>query len=126
MKTKNTAKPTTVEQPPTLRTPDAPLPTDIVSRLKAAPSVDDAVRLLVPDNKPKARPTTSYVVNPNCTEPLPKQRGACVLVYVTAARRDGAFTAKEMAEALPQLKSAAYWTRKLAASGHLSEVVANS
>ncbi len=104
--------------------PAALLPADLIPQLRAAVSIEDAVRILSPDATAKTKPNATYALVTDCREPLPKARGACAVVYATAVRRDGTFTATDIAEALPAVKSAKFWTRKLAKSGHLREVTA--
>lgn len=116
----------TIDPKPAAKTPTAAptlaLPVDLVPQLRAAASIEDAVRILSPATTPKAKPTAVYTLSTDCREPLPKARGACAVVFATVARRDGTFTAADIAEALPAVKSAKFWTRKLAKTGHLSEV----
>jgi hypothetical protein len=118
---------TTKATEPTTTTPEpsAPPPADIVKRLREASSPDDAIRLLSPDAKPKAKVDTVYEVIDPMPKPLPQKRGLSVLVYVTAARLNAAFRIAEIEAALPDKKSVKYWVRALAKSGHFREQAAN-
>lgn len=126
---KKTNKPATanVEQPAAPQLTTAPLPKDSIAQIRAAASLDDAVKLLQPDLRPKTKALAVYEIVADCTEPLPKLRGACVKVFAACARREGTFTAKDIADELKDVvKSAPYWVRKLATSGHIREVEVKS
>src|SRR5689334_4843202 len=77
-----------------------PLSKDIITQLRAASTLDDAVRLLAPDAKPKVKPDAVYEVVESVAQPLPQKRGACVKVFAAAVRKNGPFTVKDIAEAL--------------------------
>lgn len=124
MKPAADTKPTTPTAPqPAPETPTAPVLTpELIAALRAADSVDEGLKLLQPDLKPKARPDALYELNTSCQEPLPQKRGACLKVITVAVRLNRPFKVSDVAEALPDVKSAPYWTRKLAKTGHLVEV----
>jgi hypothetical protein len=119
-KKQDVKKPTT-----TVTTTDAPqaatVPSDILAQLRNAPSLDDAVKILAPDAKPKAKPDTMYEVVEPMPNALPQKRGLAVVVYATAARLTGAFKVADIESALPDRKSVRYWVRALAKSGHFRE-----
>jgi hypothetical protein len=121
-----TVKPVTTPPPsPERQANTAPIPmADLIELLRAASSIDDAVRILTPGAKPKAKADTSYEVNPACVEPLPQKRGLSVLLFATAARMNQSFTLGDMEAALPGRKSVRYWLQKLVATQHLIEVAA--
>jgi hypothetical protein len=102
-------------------TETAPLSKDIITQLRSAASLDDAVRLLAPDAKPKAKADAVYEVVESVTAPLPQKRGACVKVFAAAVRKNGTFTVKDITDALPEVKSAPYWVRRLARDGFFAE-----
>ena len=101
---------------------DATKAADIIAQLRAAPSVEDAVKILQPDAKPKARANTAYEVNAANADPLPQKRGLALLVYVSAVRINAPFTTADIEAALPDRKSVRYWVRRLATTGHFAEV----
>lgn len=102
---------------------DAPsLTPELIERLRAADSVETGVLILAPTARPKTKPNATYRLNPACTEPLPQRRGACLRVITVAVRLDRPFKVEDIATALPDVKSAPYWTRRLAKTGHLHEV----
>ena len=125
MKTKTTKPTPAPETKPTTDAPvAAPTPTpdaDRIARLRAAPSSDEAVRIMSPDAKPKATTDATYEVVETCQEALPQKRGLAVLVYVTAVRMNKPFKIADVEAALPDRKSVRYWVRTLAKSGHLAE-----
>jgi hypothetical protein len=125
--TKNTKVQPEVKAPvvaPPVAIVAAPVPTpDLLAQLRAAKSLDDAVTILAPAVAPKAKAQTVYEVNATCAEPLPQKRGACLKVYAVAARLNAPFKVADIAAALPDVKAAPYWTRRLARTGHFSEVV---
>jgi hypothetical protein len=90
---------------------------------KTTKPVEDAVKILAPDVKARPKVDAKYEVA-TTSEPLPQKRGACVLVFATAVRRNGAFTVDDIAAALPETKSAKYWTRRLARDGFFVAVQA--
>ncbi len=101
---------------------DAPVPSaDLIARLRAAKTVDDAVAILAPSARAKAKVDAVYELNTSCTEPLPQKRGACHKVYAVAVRLNAPFKVADIASALPDVKAAPYWTRRLAKTGHLVE-----
>src|SRR4051794_22854844 len=71
---------------------------DLLAALRAAASIDAAVKVLQPEAR-RANPT--YQLVETCPNPLPRARGACVRVYAAIARRTGTFTAKDIATELP-------------------------
>lgn len=95
---------------------------DLIAKIRAAGSVDAAVSILSPA-KPKANPDATYELNTSCNEPLPQKRGASIKVVAVAVQLNRAFKVEDVVKALPDIKSAAYWTRKLVKTGHLVEVV---
>jgi len=86
----------------------------LLASIRAADSFDSAVAVLAPPT-PKADAT--YVVNEQCTSPLPQKRGASVRVYVAAVRLNRPFRAADIIEALPDVKGAKFWVGKLAKLG---------
>jgi hypothetical protein len=92
---------------------------DLLDVLRAADSLDDAIAMLAP---PTPKVDATYTLNTSCREPLPQRRGACVKVIAVAARLNRPFKLADVTEALPDLKSAPYWTRRLAKTGHLTVV----
>lgn len=105
--------PRPVVPPPTL-TPD------LVRQLREAATLDDAMSLLVPTRKRSNDP--SYRLIDDCPAPLPQRRGACLKVIAVAAQLNRVFKVADITSTLPDVRSAAYWTRRLATSGHLQEV----
>jgi hypothetical protein len=102
--------------------PDVPIPTAaVIAQLRAASSIEEAVKILAPEVKARPKANARYEVL-EATTPLPQKRGACVTVYATAVRHDGPFTAEDIAAALPETKSARYWTRRLAKDGFFRTV----
>ena len=101
---------------------EAPIPTsDVIARLRAAGSVDDAVAILSPTvSRPMVDAT--YELAANVTTPLPQRRGVCLRVYAVAVRLDKPFKVADVTAALPDVKSAAYWTRRLAKDGFFRTV----
>ncbi|HVL69276.1 MAG TPA: hypothetical protein VM364_18610 [Vicinamibacterales bacterium] len=108
---------------PIAPTADAPVLTkELIDALRSADSVDAGLKLLQPDaNRPKAKTDAVYELNASCAEPLPQKRGACLKVVTVAVRLNRPFKVSDIIEALPEVKSAPYWTRKLAKTGHLVE-----
>ena len=94
---------------------------DLIAQVRAAGSVEAAISILSP-GKPKANPDATYELNTSCKEPLPQKRGASIKVVAVAVQMNRAFKVAEVVAALPDVKSAAYWTRKLVKTGHLVEV----
>ena len=120
---KSQPQPQTVTPPENVTPTDSQLSTpDLLARLRAARSLDDAVQILTPDSKPKASADTLYEVNPASVAPLPQRRGLSVLVYATAARMEKPFTIGDIQAALPDQKSVRYWVRTLAKVGWFVEV----
>lgn len=133
MKKTNKAAAANVEQstaqPEAPQTPKATGPVltpELVAQLRNAGSLDAGLKLLQPEAKSKAKHDAVYELNTDCKEPLPAVRGACLKVAYAVAQFDKPFTVADVVKALPDLKSAPYWTRKLATSGHLREVEAKS
>jgi hypothetical protein len=93
------------------------LTADVIARMRSADSIDTAVHVLAPTTR-RASSDARYRLNTECPEPLPQQRGACVKVVAVAVRLDRPFKVADVTEALPDVKSAAYWTRRLAKTGH--------
>lgn len=117
---KTHVKPATTKQ--TITTPAAqPLP-DLLAQVRAATSLEDALRLLAPAPRVKADPV--YEVAADCAAPLPQKRGVSVLVFVTAARMNRAFRVSDVVAALPEKKAVPYWVRRLAKTGHFRDVSA--
>jgi hypothetical protein len=121
--TKTTATTPETQAPTAPATETAPLSQDIITQLRAASSLDDAVRLLAPDAKPKVKMDAVYEVVETVAKPLPQKRGACVKVYAAAVRKNAAFTVKDITDALPDVKSAPYWVRRLARDAFFRESV---
>lgn len=129
MKTEDTTKPVRVDETAARLSPhgkadttkQVPMATDLVARLRSAPSIDDAVKILSPNDKAKAKVDQVYEIVEGRAEPLPQRRGICVLVYATAARMNKPFKTADIEAALPDKnqKNVAYWTRRLAALGFL-------
>jgi hypothetical protein len=121
MKTKNvrvTAKPTAKPaQPATGPILDAQL----IAALKSAASVEAAVGIMSPPPVTRPKVDAVYTVATACTAPLPGKRGACLKVVAVAVRLNAPFRVSDITAALPDVKSSAYWTRKLFKSGHLVE-----
>jgi hypothetical protein len=114
---------TTAGQVNANRTTDAPVLTaDLIKQLRSADSVEAGLKLLQPDAKPKTKADATYELNTACGAPLPQKRGACLKVVAAAVRLNRAFKVADIQAALPEVKSAPYWTRRLARSGHLTEV----
>lgn len=114
---------TTATPPAPAATNDAPVLTpDLIARLRAADSIDAGLKLLQPDVKPRVKSDATYELNVDCQEPLPQKRGACLKVAAVAVQLNRPFKVADVQQALPDVKSAPYWTRKLAALGHLVEV----
>jgi len=103
-------------------TPKAPLldTAPDIDALRAASTLDDAVKLLQPAPTTARADTVYEVVNP-CPALLPQKRGVSVSVYVAAARYPGSFRVSDLQTALPDKnpKNVAYWTRRLATLGFL-------
>ena len=114
---KKTTKPATKQT--TTTTPAALPTTELLAQVRAAGSLEDALKLLAPAPKVKADPT--YEVAEACAAPLPQKRGVAVLVYVTAARLNRAFRVSDVVAALPEKKAVPFWVRRLAKSGHFRE-----
>jgi hypothetical protein len=95
---------------------------ELIAQLRAAGSLDAGVKLLAPDTRAKAKVDATYTLNADCKEPLPQRRGACLKVVTAAVQLDRPFKVSDITTALPDVKAAAYWTRKLAKTGHLTEV----
>ena len=97
---------------------------DVLARVRAADSVEEAVGILTPKAKRSTRDTI-YKINPACRDPLPKQRGPAVLVYATAARLDlqgdESFSLGEIEGKIHDGRSVGHWVRQLAKSGHFIE-----
>ena len=110
-------------QPTAIPSPSAPVLTpELIAALREAPSVEDGLRLLRPDARPRVKADATYELNSSCTEPLPQRAGASLKVVAVAVRLNRPFKVEDITTALPDVKSAAYWTRKLAKTGHLVEV----
>jgi len=110
-------------KPPSTPKVAAPVLTaDLVASIRAAGSVEAAISILSP-GKPKANPDATYELNTSCKEPLPQKRGASIKVVAVTVQMKRAFKVADVVAALPGVKSAAYWTRKLVKTGHLVEVV---
>ena len=107
-------------KPPTTEAPV--LTPDLVTALRAAGSVEAGLKILQPDARPKARLDATYTVNTSCPTPLPQRRGACLKVVTAAVQLDRPFKVADIVARLVGVKSAAYWTRKLAKTGHLVEM----
>ena len=105
-------------------TPAPATAADLISRLRAAASVEDAVKILEPEVSAASKVDAVYDVDPARTDALPKKRDACLSVYAVAVRRESTFTVTDIADALPDLKSAKYWTRRLAKDGFFKLVEA--
>ena len=101
--------------------PAPTLTAELIEALRAAESHEAAVRLLAPDARPKAKADATFTLNTSCQEPLPQKRGACLKVVAAAVRLNKPFKVADIVAELPTVKSAAYWTRKLAKTGHLME-----
>ena len=109
-------------KPPSTPKVEAPVLTpDLVASIRAAGSIEAAVGILSPA-KPKVNPDAIYELNTSCKDPLPQKRGASIKVVAVAVQLNRAFKVEDVVAALPDVKSAAYWTRKLAKTGHLVEV----
>ena len=116
-------KQVTPEPKPQPTTAAAPVLTpDLIARVRAAGSVEAGVNVLAPEAKPKPKVDATYELNTSCKDPLPQKRGACVKVVTVAVQMNRPFKVADISAALPDDKSAAYWTRKLAKTGHLVEV----
>ncbi len=103
-------------------TGEAPtLTPELLDALRAASSIEAGVKILQPDAKPKVRLDATYNVNTSCAAPLPQRRGACLKVVTVAVQLNRPFKITDVVALLPEVKSAAYWTRKLAKTGHLVE-----
>ena len=118
--TETTTPPTTSSGPVVTKVANGVMLTfDLLDVLRAADSLESAMALVTP---PTPKVDATYTLNATCPDPLPQRRGACVKVVVTAARLNRPFKVADIVEALPDLKSAAYWTRRLAKTGHLAVV----
>jgi len=93
----------------------------LIEALRSAASIDAGLALLQPNTSPKPKSDAMYVVNATSKTPLPQKRGACLKVVLAAVRLNRPFKVADITAALPDLKSAAFWTRKLAKTGHLIE-----
>jgi hypothetical protein len=119
-------EPQQVKPEPKPPTPAAPvLTSDVIAALRSAASVEAGVKILQPDARPKVKLDATYAVNTSCASPLPQRRGACLKVVTAAVQLNRSFKVADIVAQLPNVKSAAYWTRKLAKTGHLVEVVAS-
>jgi hypothetical protein len=98
------------------------LTSELIAQLRAAGSIDAGVSILSPRMTPKPKADQTYELNSGCKNPLPQKRGVCLKVITAAVQLDRRFKIADITTALPDVKSAAYWTRQLAKSGHLTEV----
>lgn len=87
----------------------------VIAQLRAAASFEDALKVLSPS--PRQQPNATYEIVEDHTGELPQKRGACIKVYAAAVRKAAPFTAADIVTLLPGVKSAAYWTRRLAKEG---------
>jgi hypothetical protein len=94
---------------------------DLIAKLRSAGSIEAGVNILAPHTAPRPKLDATYELNPGCKEPLPQRRGACIKVITAAVQLNRPFKVADVTTALPDVKSAAYWTRKLAKTGHLTE-----
>lgn len=123
MSKKTTAPVKTSKTPAAPKPADGPRPTpELLTEMRKAGTLDAALALLQPPRQPKPRADATYAVNATCAEPLPQKRGAGNKVYAVAVLRGERFTVADVQQALPEVRSAAYWVRRLAKTGHLTEV----
>jgi hypothetical protein len=104
---------------PAVRETPTPAGAALLASLRSAATLDEAVAILQPDQKRRLNVDAVYEVVESVAEPLPQKRGVSNRVYAVAARLNRPFKVAEVEGALPDVKSAAYWTRKLAALGFL-------
>jgi hypothetical protein len=95
---------------------------DLVARLRAMESLEASVRVLSPDSARRVPVDATYRLNESCETPLPQRRGASIKVVATAVRLERPFKIADIATALPDVKSASFWARRLVKSGHFIEV----
>lgn len=94
--------------------------TELVEKIRAASTSDDAVGIIAPKAKSKPKLDAIYEINLACTEPPPSKGGLAALVFVTAARMNKPFKLSDIETALPEKKAVRYWVRQLAKSGYLT------
>lgn len=97
---------------------------ELIAALRSAGTVEAALTLIAPRATPKPKVDTVYTVAEECMTPLPGRRGACLKVIAVAVRLNAPFRISDITKALPTVKSAAYFVRKLYKSGHLIEASA--
>jgi len=112
---------------PSPKPASAPLPvpttqsmSDLVEKLRAASSIDDAVGIFAPKSNAKPKLDATYEMNLACTEPPPSKGGLAALVFATSARMNKPFKLADIEAALPDRKAVRYWVRQLAKSGYLT------
>jgi hypothetical protein len=93
----------------------------LIEAMRAAGSIDAGVKLLQPDAVSRSKADATYTLNTTCTDPLPQKRGVSLKVITAAVQLNRPFKVADITSALPDVKSAAYWTRRLAKTGHLVE-----
>jgi len=110
---------TAAQKPETTTTP-----ADLIARLRAASSDEEAVKIMQPDAKGKANVDAVYEVVVGTGEPLPQKRGVAVRIFVTAVRLNRPFKSADI-EAAVEGKAVRYWVRRLTTTGHFREVAAS-
>jgi hypothetical protein len=112
------AKTKTVAEPAPVLTPE------LINQLREAGSIDAGVAILSPRAAAKPKVDQTYELNTSCTEPLPQKRGVCIKVITAAVQLQRPFKSTDITAALPGVKSAGYWLRRLVKTSHLKEVAA--
>ena len=118
-KKKSVPKTAPAPQSETTPTPVGPVLTPtLLEQLKAADSLEAAVKVLAPTTG-RVRVDARYRLNPACADPLPARRGAGLKVLAVAVRLDRPCTVADVQAALPDVKAVRYWVNRLVKSGHL-------
>ena len=92
---------------------------ELLASLRRAETVDAAAAIVAPKTDKAKAADATYAINEACKTALPVTRGARLTVYLTAVRLGKDFKVADIVAALPDVKAAAYWARKLAKDGFL-------